>query len=78
MRRVILFHREHRFWKNRKNVHDQTRIGVHDGAESVFMMDQNGCSRSTRICNTTGLERKQNVRMLMTVNEKIHLNISFS
>jgi hypothetical protein len=47
----ILFHREHQFWKNRKSVHDQTRIGVHDGAESGFMMDQNWCSRSDRICN---------------------------
>lgn len=37
----ILIHREHRFWKYRKSVHDETRISVHDDAEWAFTMGQN-------------------------------------
>ena len=40
----ILIVREHLFWKNRKSVHDEFRIAVHDGAVWVFTMAQNQCS----------------------------------
>jgi len=36
--------------KSGKSVHDETGMGVHDGPELVFTMDQNGCSGWAGIC----------------------------